>query len=105
MTVPEHTYEACPHRRQLLGAWLHQDFDLDYPSAEEALQASIADASVERLRTVLLDSAPTDHLDRTKSATRAFVNDLCDYHPPAEGLTYVAWLDHVESAVREAARA
>ena len=105
VTVTERAYEACPESHQLLGAWLHQDFDLDFPSAEEALRASIADASVERLRTVLVELEAHRPPRSDEEATRAFANDLCDYHPPGDGLTYVAWLDHVETAVRKAARA
>jgi len=97
--VPKRAYDACRESFRLLGAWLHQDFDLDYPSAEEALRASIADASVERLRTVLLELGTHRPPRSDEEATRAFVNDLCDYHPPGDGLTYVAWLDHVETAV------
>jgi len=105
VSVAERASEACPETRQLLGAWLHQDFDLEYPSAEKALRASIADASLERLRTVLLELSIHRPPRSDEEATRAFVNDLCDYHPPGNGLTYVAWLDQVEAIVSEAARA
>ena len=105
MPVAERAHEACPELHQLLGAWLHQGFDLDYTTAEEALRASIADASAERLRTALTELRSHRPASTNEEATRAFVNDLCSYHPPGDGLTYVAWLDHVEDAVRDAVRA
>ena len=104
-TVKGHANEACPELSQLLGAWLHQDFDLDYPTADDALQASIADATSERLGNALVELTSHRPSRADEEATRRFVNDLCWYHPPGDGLTYVAWLDHVDALVREAARA
>jgi hypothetical protein len=94
--------ERCPELFQLLGGWLHQDFDLEYQSAEEALAAAIADASLDRLRGALDELRRSRPSDRDEEATREFANELCWYHPPGDGLTYVEWLDHVEVALGNA---
>ena len=40
----------------------------------------------------------------SEAETQRFVNELCDYHPPGDGFTYVAWLDHVQAVLDAAAR-
>ena len=87
---------ACPELFQMLGAYLHQDFALDYESAEDALRSSVADAGRERLMRAAAELQAHRPPTEDGEATRRFVNELCDYHPPGDGLTYVSWLDHVQ---------
>ena len=100
----------------MLGAYLHQDWPRDYATAEYALNESVADASRERLTSAAAElqthRPPLTHAlgiagERRddEEATRRFLNALCDYHPPGDGLTYVAWLDHVQAVLDDAASA
>lgn len=103
--MKDNASEQCPELFQILGAWLHQDWDLDHSTAEDALQASVSDVSMERLRAALSELEGHRPAPADEEATRRFVNALCEYHPPGDGLTYVAWLDHVELLLREAVAA
>ena len=97
--------DACPELFQMLGAYLHQDWPLDYETAEDGLKDSVSDAWPERLAQAAAElhahRPPRDDED----ATRRFLNELCDYHPPGDGLTYVAWLDHVQAVLDDEANA
>lgn len=103
--MPGRVSEECPELFQLLGAWLHQDFDLDHPSADHALRESIAISSEERLLGATAEMGRSRPPSDDEDSTRRFVNALCDYHPPGDGLTYVSWLDHVEELMTEALEA
>jgi len=86
----------------MLGAYLHQDFDLDYETAEDALNNSVTDAGRERLTRAAAELHAHRRARDDEEATRCFVNELCDYQPPGDDLTYVAWLDHVQAVLKEA---
>ena len=92
----EPTIEHCPELFQLLGAYLHQDWLIDYATAEEALQTAIAEASEARITAASEELRRQRPQPEDEPASRLFVNALCDYHPPGDGLTYSAWLDHVQ---------
>ena len=101
--VPAGPRERCPNLFQVLGAYLHQDFDLEYPTAEDALAAAVAGqgwAHVRAAASELRSHRPPQH---DEAASAQFVNELCSYHPPSVGLSYTRWLDHVQH-VLDAAR-
>jgi hypothetical protein len=81
----------------MLGAHLHQDFDLEYRTAEDALIDSVVQAGPERLARAAAELRTHRPPRDDEEATRRFVGELCDYHPPGDGLTHVAWLDHVQA--------
>ena len=91
----------------MAGAWacLHQDFDLEYETAEHALKSGVTEAARERLLRAAseLDAHRPPRDD--EEGTRRFVNELCDYHPPGDGLSYVSWLDHVRAVLNAATSA
>jgi CdiI immunity protein len=89
----------------MLGAYLHQDWARDYATAEYALNESVADASRERLTSAAAELQTHRPPRDDEEATRRFLNALCDYHPPGDGFTYVAWLDHVQAVLDDAASA
>ena len=68
-----------------------------YRSAEQALRESIADASQDRLQLAAAEIRRFRPSADDEDGSRQFVNALCDYHPPGDGLTYTAWLDRVEA--------
>ena len=95
----------CPDLFQVLGAYLHQDFDLDHGTAGAALDASMAEHPIETLRAALRQLRQHRPDRRDEAGTASFVNSLCDYHPPGDGHSYVEWLDEVEALLQGAASA
>jgi hypothetical protein len=91
--------ERCPNLFQILGGYLHQDFDLEFASAEVALAASTRESSRARLEAALAELRTHRPSADSEESTKEFVSQLCDYHPPADGLTYVEWLDRVDAAL------
>jgi CdiI immunity protein len=89
----------------MLGAYLDQDWPLDYETAEDALTDTVADAWHERLTRAAAELRAHRPPRDNEEATRRFLNDLCGYHLPGDGLTYVAWLDHVQAVLDDAANA
>jgi hypothetical protein len=86
----------CPNLFQVLGAYLHQDWDLEYGDAEAALVAAITGQGREQVAAAA-DELRTHRPPRDdESASCRFTNGLCSYHPPGDGLSYSAWLDHVQ---------
>jgi hypothetical protein len=100
--VSKRTRDRCPALVQLLGGVLHQDFDLEYPSAEAALADAVGSASLAQLRDAAVELRRHRPSRDDEVASRAFANDLCDYHPLGDGLTYGAWLDHLQDVLDEA---
>lgn len=94
--------ERCPNLFQLLGACLHQDFDLEYDSAESALIDAIESQSKERLEQALMELAMCRPPADDEAASEEFTRSMCDYHPPGDGMTYSAWLDHVQNLLSRA---
>ena len=97
--------ETCPELHQVLGAYLHQDFDLDCETAEDALSYSVGESRRERLTRAAAELRTYRPPSDDEEATRRFANELCDYHPPGDGLTYVSWLDHVQAVLNDATSA
>ena len=89
--------EAYPNLLQFLGGHLHQDFDLDFESADEAIQQAIVGSSADCRHAVAreIDALLASHRDEDSLA--AGVGELCDYHPPGDGLTYRQWLLNVRA--------
>jgi hypothetical protein len=94
--VPNRPSDCCPNLAQVLGSYLHQDWDLDHTSADDALLAAIAGQPPRQVAAaaseLLAHRPPADD----EAASRRFSNELCSYHPPGDGLTYSAWLDRVQ---------
>ena len=95
--------EQCPNLFQVLAGYLHQDFNLDYDSAEAALADAVASQGHEQVKRASIELATFRPPSDDESGSRLFANWLCYYHPPADGLTYSAWLDHVQEVLEQAA--
>lgn len=87
----------------LLGAYLHQDFSLEYSSAWAAVDAAIREVSPnvrkaarQELVGILHRETDEDGLDRAMSELRVA------YYPPGDGYTHRAWLEEVELRLRRA---
>lgn len=87
---------SCPALFQILGPYLHQDWALEYESAEGALTEALAETPGPSHATALRELREHRPDRDDEVATREFVNLLCSYHPPGDGLSYVCWLDRVE---------
>ncbi|MGH3476384.1 MAG: contact-dependent growth inhibition system immunity protein [Acidimicrobiales bacterium] len=92
-------HETCPELHQMLGAFLHQDFDLEYRTAENALIDSVVQAAPGRLARAATELRAHRPPRDDEETTRRFVGELCDYHPQGDGLTHVAWVDHVQAVL------
>ncbi len=92
--------DAYPDLFQLLGGYLHQDFGSDTGTADEALRQAVVDTPDEGRAAVAaqIDSLLAAHRDERSLAIA--VNQLCDYYPPGDGLSYRAWLGEVHACVR-----
>ena len=91
--------DRFPDLSQLLGCYLHQDWKLEFPTADAALAAALQESSSDRKAAALAelhDSAPAD-----EAAARSLVNGLCDYHPPDDGRSYLAWLRLLEEQLAD----
>ena len=80
-----------------LGAYLHQDWDLDYDGVWDAVRAFKADASADDLRAAI---AQTEELRDAgldeEQLRRTVVDELgVEYWPPGDDLTFQAWLDEL----------
>ena len=94
--------DRCTNLNRVLGAYLHQDFDLDFASAEEALSAAVAGQDQAQVRAAASELRTCRPSRDDEEASCAFTNKLCSYHPPADGLTYAGWLDHVQLVLEAA---
>lgn len=94
--------DRCPNLFQVLGPYLHQDFDLEYDSAEAALIDTVGSQSKERVEHALTELAMFRPSADDEAASTEFTHAMCDYHPPGDGLTYSAWLDHVQHVLDRA---
>jgi len=97
----EPTVEHCPELFRILGAYLHQDWTIDYETAEEALGVAIAEAPDARIMAAAAELRRSRPSPEDEEASRQFANRLCFYHPPGDGLTYSAWLDRVQHLLDE----
>jgi catechol 2,3-dioxygenase-like lactoylglutathione lyase family enzyme len=89
-----------PNLFQLLGGYLHQDFDLDHANADAALAAAAhedkarAAGAARELDALLASSRDDDGLTR-------LVERLADgYSPTLDGWRIRAWLEHVAAILR-----
>jgi hypothetical protein len=95
--------DRYPELFQFLGAYLHQDWDLDAATADEAVERAIAETprnlhpAVEHELDDLLASHPDDR------SLRAAVADLCDYLPSGDGMSDREWLMRVRTRLQAAA--
>lgn len=88
---------------QLLGAYLHQDYDVEYPDAWAAVDASIREHSPKvraAARQELLGILERE--DTEDGLSRAVSKLGVAYSPPADGYTYRAWLHEVDQRIRTA---
>lgn len=92
--------ERFPETFQLLGAYLHQDFDRDYGTVDEALRVAIVEADKDRLRAVGHELRVI--LAMPDSEDEAVVRALCYYYPPGDGRSWRGWLESVQTAVTQA---
>jgi hypothetical protein len=88
--------ECCPNLFQVLGGYLHQDFDLDHGRADDALLAAVAGQPPEQVAAAAAELAAHRPSADDEGASRRFNNELCSYHPPGDGLSYSEWLDRVQ---------
>jgi hypothetical protein len=89
----------------MLGAYLHRDWPFKYETAEEALKDSGSEAWPERLTQAAAElhahrPPRDDERRRAVSSTRCATTT-----PPGDGLTYIAWLHHVQAVLHDAANA
>lgn len=80
-----------------LGGYLHQDWDLDYPTVWDAVRAFHREAPlglVEEARKQVLDLLSS--VDSEEELRRILVDDLgWNYWPPADKLTFRSLLERV----------
>ncbi len=91
-------YERYPAAAQLLGAYLHQDWDLDCATPDEAVTAFIACGTADRCARTAeeLRALLEDLRGRPDDAAEEVLYELGCYYPPsADGFTTVQWLEHV----------
>ncbi len=91
------TQTSYPALAHFVGAWLHQDWVLDYETVWDALEAFRVEepSCVDQLR---------DDVGRLVSAglSDAELEELvgdrlgCEYWPPGDGLTFSSWLAEVD---------
>jgi hypothetical protein len=97
-----HASDNYPELFQMLAGYLHQDLVSDYGTAAVALQEAIADTPIADRRSAVtqIDTLLMSHRDERSVATA--VKQLCDYHPPGDGLSYREWLLEVRTRIGEA---
>jgi hypothetical protein len=99
--LPVRATEAYPELFRFLGGHLHQDWPEDAASADEAVEQAIAGAPRERLATVADEIDALLRTCRAEQALQDAVVQLCEYHPPGDGLTYREWLRDVRMRLRQ----
>jgi hypothetical protein len=81
---------------QLVGAYLHQDWDIDYGSWSDAVDAYLQEAQPEAISearrelTALISENPSEERIRDEMDQRG-----CSYYPPGDGTSYREWLDEL----------
>jgi hypothetical protein len=93
--------ERFPHLLQVFGGYLHQDFDLDYASPDEALRAAgreyndipAAVNEIDRMLEGALDDRQL--LDDVERLTAG-------YSPELDGWQIRPWLDHARDILEAA---
>lgn len=93
--------EDFPALEQFLGGYLHQDFDLDFGTAEDAVAAFAKEGPHESVRAVCdeLDNALA-MLDAGREQPEKFLLRLgCYFNPAADGLTVNDWLNRVRKTL------
>lgn len=80
-----------------LGAYLHQDWDLDYGGVWDAVRAFKRDASDDDLRAAIAQAEELRAAGLDEEEFRRAVVDRLgvEYWPPGDGLTFQAWLDEL----------
>lgn len=98
MTVPSGSSieERYPALAQLLGAYFHQDWDLDDPNADAVVRRFLRSESAETVRRAREDVAHMLSSTRTDAQLEAMTAQLGSiYLPTADGLTTRAWLTRI----------
>ena len=97
------TTNQFPQLRQLFGCYLHQDWPLEYDTAEDAIRAFRADMSSAPLDAECEELSEVIELLNRQAIddpTRFLIELGCDYNTAADGLTVVAWLVRVRSILK-----
>jgi hypothetical protein len=93
---------AYPNLFQVLGGYLHQDFDLDFDSPEEALQAAATGQGSEQVGAAIreLDELLSSHAD--DDVLIQIVERLTTgYSPVLDGWQIRPWLEHTRAILEE----
>lgn len=90
---------CCPNLFQVLGAYLHQDWETEYSDAETALLAAATGQAREQVAAAATELRTHRPPALDEDASSRFTNGLCSYHPPDDGLSYSAWLDHLQQVL------
>jgi len=98
------TVSAMWQLQQFVGGYLHQDFDLEFKSPDEAVTAYGREFSAEAVAVVIAE------LDRILSSSisesemyELWIKTLhASYDPAKDGLTYREWFAHVRDLLTRA---
>jgi hypothetical protein len=86
----------------LLGAYLHQDFVDEFPTAMEAVQSFAEAEPPEIVRTAISDIDGLLSDERFLLSPEAVLSELGSYYDPlSEGMTVIEWLRQVQRTLRE----
>jgi hypothetical protein len=101
VTVTADATERFPHLFQVFGGYLHQDFDLEYASPDEALSAAGQEyhdvpAAVSEIDRMLESGLDDRHL------TDAVERLTAGYSPELDGWQIRPWLDHAREILEAA---
>jgi hypothetical protein len=90
--------ERFPDLLQFFGGYLHQDWDMDYPDVDAAIDAAIVE-SPDRLVLVAHQLDELLAAVSTEDEAETAVNELTGwgYYPPGNGRTWRGWLAEVRA--------
>src|SRR5436305_509125 len=88
--------DEFPNLCRLCGAYFHQDWSLDDPTADAVVRRYMVDADPQAVQRVATEIIAFLLIEMTEDERKDNLIDLgCDYYPPADGLTYSSWLQRV----------
>ncbi len=88
--------ERWPHLARLCSAYVHQDWDLEGPTPDPAVQRFAREVAPEVVEGACADIASLLKTTRSEAALDTVLNALaCAYRPVAAGTTARAWLTRV----------
>jgi len=89
-----------PALEQTLGGYLHQDFLLDYASAEEAIMDMVSSGQIEVLDAVRREIGVLIRRVETSTKPIELLLDVgCYYDPRADGTPIAEWLRKLERLI------